>query len=258
MTTEVRGLIIRTVDIKETDRLVTIFTEENGAMTALARGARSLKSRKLAATMQFCYGRYLLYKQGDKFWIKEAELIENFFDIRQSIEGLALANYIAEVLSDVTIAEAERDLLRLSLNSLYAISKGLYSLEKIKAAFEIRAVSILGFMPSVLSCHLCDERYGDFFFDIMGGIVECRKCHEERAKKHIDHADPHESHIICILSEGAKTALGYCIYAPIERIFSFNISDMDMHLLSRAAEEYILNQLGHSFKSLDFYKSVLR
>ena len=49
MTTEVKGLIIRTVDIKETDRLVTIFTEEQGVMTALARGARSLKSRKLAA-----------------------------------------------------------------------------------------------------------------------------------------------------------------------------------------------------------------
>ena len=258
MTTEVRGLIIRTVDIKETDRLVTIFTEENGAMTALARGARSLKSRKLAATMQFCYGRYVLYKQGDKFWVKEAELLENFFDIRQSIEGLALANYICEVLSDVTVAEAEKDLLRLSLNSLYAISKGLHSVEKIKAAFEIRAVSILGFMPGVLTCHQCDERGGDFFFDIMGGIIECRACYERREIGRIEHADPHETHIICILSEGAKTALGYCIYSPIERIFSFNISEADMRLFSRAAEEYILNQLGHSFKSLDFYKSVLR
>ena len=258
MTTEVRGLIIRTVDIKETDRLVTIFTEENGAMTALARGARSLKSRKLAATMQFCYVRYILYKQGDKYQIKEAELIENFFDIRQSIEGLALANYICEVLSDVTVAEAERDLLRLSLNSLYAISKNLYSVEKIKAVFEIRAVSILGFMPDVLSCNSCDERNGDFFFDIMGGIIECRACHEKREISRIEHSDPHETHILCILSEGAKTALGYSIYSPIERVFSFNISDEDMRLFSRATEEYILNQLGHSFKSLEFYKSVLR
>ena len=258
MTTEVRGLIIRTVDIKETDRLVTIFTEENGAMTALARGARSLKSRKLAATMQFCYGRYVLYKMGDKYQIKEAELIENFFDIRQSIEGLALANYICEVLSDVTVAEAERDLLRLSLNSLYAISKNLYSVEKIKAVFDIRAVSILGFMPDVLSCNGCDGKSGDFFFDIMGGVIECRSCHEKREMGRIEHADPHETHILCILSEGAKTALGYAIYSPIERVFSFNISNEDMRLFARATEEYILNQLGHSFKSLEFYKSVLR
>ena len=258
MTSEVRGLVIRTVDIKETDRLITIFTEEQGAITALARGARSLKSRKLAATMQFCYGRFVLYKQGDKQWIKEAELIESFFDIRRSIEGLALANYIAEILSDVTVEEAERDLLRLSLNSLYAISTGKYDVRKIKAAFEIRAISILGFMPGILSCHICDEKSGDFFFDIMGGIIECRACHDRRAKARIEHEDPHESHILCILSEGAKIALGYCIYSPIERIFSFNISDDDMRLFAKASEEYLLNQLGHTYKSLEFYRSLVR
>ncbi len=258
MTSEVHGLVIRTVDIKETDRLITIFTEESGAVTALARGARSLKSRKLAATMQFCYGRYVLYTQGDKHWIKEAELFESFFDIRQSIEGLALANYIAEILSDVTVAEADKELLRLSLNSLYAISKNLYSVEKIKAAFEIRAASILGFMPDIMSCHACGEKGGDFFLDIMGGIIECRKCRDKRVLSRIEHADPHEAHILCILSEGAKTALNYCIFSPVERIFSFNISQQDMMLFSRAAEDYLLNQLGHSFKSLDFYKSVKR
>ena len=167
MLTEVKGLVIRTVDIKETDRLVTIFTEERGAVTALARGARSLKSRKMSSTMQFCYGKFVLYGQGDKFWIKEAELIESFFDIRNSIEGLALAAYIAEILSDVTVEEAERELLRLSLNSLYAIGSGKYSLSKVKAVFEIRAASILGFMPDVLACHECGKRDGDFFFDII-------------------------------------------------------------------------------------------
>lgn len=258
MLTEVRGLVIRTVDIKETDRLITIFTEQMGAVTALARGARSLKSRKMAATMQFCYGNFILYSRDDKMWVKEAELIESFFDIRQSIEGLALAGYIAEVLSDVTIAEAEADLLRLSLNSLYAIAKGRYSLDKIKAAFEIRCASILGFMPDVLECHACGGGEGDFFFDIMGGYIECAACRAEAAESGALPLDPHESRIVAILSEGAKIALGYCIYSPIERIFAFNIADDDMRLFSRATEEYLLNQLGHSYKTLDFYKQVKR
>ena len=258
MLTTVKGLIIRTVDLKETDRLVTIFTEEYGVVTALARGARSLKSRKLSATMLFCYGTYVLYGQADKYWIKEAELIESFFDIRQTIEGLALANYIVEILSDVTVAEAENDLLRLSLNSLYAISKGKYTAEKIKAVFEVRAASILGFMPDVLACHECGEKNGDFFLDIMGGNITCRKCKETAALQRTDRSDPHEAHIICLLSEGAKNAFAYCVYSPIERAFSFNISDMDMSLFSKAAEEYLLNQLGHSYNSLDFYKTVKR
>ena len=258
MLTEVKGLVIRTVDIKETDRLITIFTEERGAITALARGARSLKSRKMSSTMQFCYGSFVLYGQADKYLIKEAELIESFFDIRQSIEGLALAGYITEVLSDVTVEVSEKDLLRLSLNSLYAISRGKYAIEKIKAAFEIRAASILGFMPDVISCNNCGEQHGDFFFDIMGGIIECSECRKKTAQSGAEHPDPHESHILSILSEGAKIALGYCIYAPIERIFSFNISDEDMRFFTQAAEDYLLNQLGHSYKTLEFYKDIKR
>ncbi len=254
----VRGLVIRTVDIKETDRLITIFTEERGAVVALARGARSLKSRKMAATMQFCYSNFVLYEQGDKLWVKEAELIESFFDIRQTIEGLALASYIAEVLSDVTVEEAERELLRLALNSLYAISKNKYELNKIKAAFEIRCASIIGFMPDVLSCSDCGGTSGDFFFDIMGGNIECRACHVRAVEEHRQPENPHETHVITILSEGARAALAYSIFSPLERIFSFNISDEDMHLFTRAAEEYLLNHMGHSYKTLDFYKDMSR
>ena len=120
---EVKGLIIRTTDYKESDRIINIFTEEMGIISALAQGSRNLKSRKMSSTMQFCYSRFILTKRGEYYRVKEAELIESFFGIRESIEGLALAGYVAEVLSDVTVAEAERELLRLSLNTLYSISE---------------------------------------------------------------------------------------------------------------------------------------
>ncbi len=256
--TRVKGLVIRTVDLKESDRLITIFTEEYGIMSAMARGARSLKSRQMSSTMQFCYSEFVLYKKGENHWIKEASLIESFFGIRKSIEGLALAAYIAEVLNDVTVAESDRELLRLSLNSLYAIAEEKYSLDKIKAAFEIRAAAIIGFMPDVLACSLCGERAGNFIFNIMGGSLTCYACKEKAHMQHIEIEDPHESHIACLLSEGAKIALGYCIYSPLEKIFSFKISDDDMELFSKAAEEYILNQLERSFKTLEFYKEVKR
>ena len=258
MLVEVKGLVIRSVDVKESDRLITIFTEEMGAVTALARGARSLKSRKMSSTMQFCYSSFVLFGQKDKLWVRESELIESFFELRNSIEGLALAGYVAEVLSDVTTAIADRDLLRLSLNSLYAIGTGKYPIDKIKAAFEIRCASILGFMPDVLECHNCGERHGDFFFDIMGGYLECTECRHEAELMHKIPDDTHEKRSISPLSEGAKIALGYCIYCPIEKIFSFNTGEDDMRLFSRAAESYLLNQLGRSFKTLDFYKEVKR
>lgn len=255
---EVKGLVLRTVDLKESDRLLTIFTEEKGIVTALARGARSLKSRKMAATQQFCYSDFVLYEQGDKYQIKECSLIESFFGIRNSIEGLALAAYIVEVLNDVGVEDKEVDLLRLALNSLYAISSGKYSFDKVKAVFEMRAVSILGFMPEVASCRRCGKREGDFFFDIMAGAVECFECHKKSVAAHETLSQEHEGHVVSIISEGAKNAMSYSIYSPIEKIFSFNISDEDMALFSKASEKYIVNHLERSYKSLEFYNEVKR
>lgn len=258
MLTEVKGLVIRTTDIREADRLITVFTEEAGVITALARGARSLKSRQMSATLLFCYSSFVLYKRGEYYHIKECSLIESFFGVRNTIEGLALASYIAEVVDYVAVTEPERDLLRLALNSLYAISENKYTLEKIKAAFEIRVASVIGFMPDVLSCAHCGEELGNFYFEIMAGRIVCYACHTKATDEHREPESPHEGQAVCILTEGAKMALGYCIHAPLQKIFSFNISDEDMQLFSKAAEEYLLNQLERSFKSLEFYKEVKR
>ena len=252
----VKGLVVRTIDVKESDRFLNIFTEEMGMVSAYAQSARSYKSRKMAATNQFCYGSFVLMQKGDKYWVKEAELIESFFDIRRTVEGLALSGYIVEVLSYVGITVPERQLLRLALNSLYAIANKMFEIEKIKAAFEIRAMSIIGYMPDVIDCHNCGKGDGDFFLDVMGGFIECSDCHSKNSVGEPLISEPHEAKIICILSEAAKIALGYCIHSPIEKIFSFKIPDEDMYLFTRACEEYLLNQLERSFKSLEFYHEV--
>lgn len=257
MDISVKGLVIRTTDVKESDRIITIFTEDLGVISAMAIGARSLKSRKMSSTMQFCYSSFVLSQRGEYYRVKEAELIDSFYGIRNTLEGLALAGYIAEVLSDVTVAQADRELLRLSLNTLYAISEGKHSIKKIKAAFEIRCAATLGFMPDVIGCSECGKRDGNFYLDIMGGSILCYDCNQKREKMHALPNDPHESHIVSILSETAKVALEYSIHCPVEKIFSFSIPDEDMTLFSKAAEQYIVNQMERSYKTLDFYHELV-
>ena len=256
-TVTVTGLIIRTVDYKESDRLVSIFTDEMGLVSAMARGARSMRSRNLSSTMQFCYGRFVLYKKGDLYWIRESELLESFFRLRDGIDKLALASYLCDVLGFVTVESAEHDLLRLALNSLYAIAQGLYPLDRIKAVFELRTSAILGFMPDVISCRTCGEGEGDFFLDVLDGTVECAECRSHSPSLY-DGTTHAESRPIVLMTPGVREAFAYSIFSPLERIFSFSLSDEDMHLFTRGAEEYIVNHLERSFKTLDFYKEVKR
>ena len=256
MLEKVKGLVIRSVDIKESDRLITIYTEEMGLVTALARGARSLKSRNMSSTSLFCYSTFVLYKRGENYSVKESELIESFFDIRKRVEGMALATYVLEIMCHVATADADMDLMRLALNTLFAIADGKYSLDIIKGAFEIRSASILGFMPDVLSCRFCREKSGDFYFDVMDGALTCYACHQNAESRFDAILNHHENRIISIISEGAKTALWYCIHCPIEKIFSFTLSGEDLDMFSRAAELYVTHQLERHFKALDFYKEV--
>lgn len=259
MLTEVKGLVIRTVNLSDNDKLLTIFTEEHGKITAVANGSRVLKSRYLAAAQLFCYGSYVLYKKGDRYWVREVNLIESFFDLRADLARTALAAYICDVADDVVEENApEREFLRLVLNTLYATASGQYDLPKIKAAFEMRAAAILGFMPMLDGCHYCGKTEGDFFLDVMNGVVMCTECHRngEGIDVPLTPEDIRTSRIICPLSDAAVAALLYTSVCPLQRLFSFRLDTADMPMFTSSAEKYLLNHLERGFKSLDFYKQV--
>lgn len=255
---EVKGLVLRTTDVGEYDRMLTVYTLERGVISVLAKNARSLKSHVMSSAMQFCYASFILSEKQDMCITREGTLIEGFHGLRDSLEGLALGCYVLEVLAEAATTEPEPELLRLALNSLYAISNGIADAPRIKAAFEMRAATVLGFTPEVLGCSECGEREGELFFDITSGAVLCRECY--RGAEHADEqtSEGGESHMIYRLTPSACSALDYAIRAPLERLFSYTLAQDDLDCMSRAAEAYLLHHLERGFKTLDFYNEVKR
>jgi len=252
---EVRGLVLKCVDLGEADRLLTVYTKEMGVITLMAKGARSLKNRNFATTQQFCLADYVIRARGDKYYLQESSIVESFFAIRESLSGFSLGLYVLEALSFVTTAEPEGELLRLALNSLYAICQGEKSLSIIKAAFEIRMLAIIGFMPDVGACSVCGEHAQDYYFDLIGGTLRCREC-SEGAPAVGDEMTSGEATPVCIITESVRQAILYITECPPARVFSFTLGDEDMPYLEYACEEYLKHQLERSFNSLEFYKEV--
>ena len=258
MLIEVKGLVIRTIDLSDNDKLLTLFTEEHGKITAVANGSRALKSRYLAAAQLFCYGSYVLYKKGDRYWVREVSLIESFFDLRADLTRMALAAYICDVADDVVEENSpEKPLLRLVLNSLYAIASGKFPQAQIKAVFEMRAAAVLGFCPMLDACHMCGQEEGELYLDVMNGVLTCPACREAAAMQPIAEEDSRTASIICRLTPGAYAAMKYAVSCPMERLLSFRLDAGDEPVFFASAEKYLLNQLERGFKSLDFYKEIL-
>ena len=257
---DAKGIVLRSVNYGERDRILTIYTEELGLITATANGSRSLKSRTLVATEQFCYSHYVFSYKNDRYTVKEVDLIESFFDLRTDIEKLTLAGYVAEVVTHVgTENMPDVPLLRLTLNTLFALAKEKAPRAQIKGAFEMRAAALLGFLPELSACSACGEEGKDVVLDVMNGSVICESCRREMENSlSIEELDPMHPTIRCLLTDNARVALYYVSCCPLEKLLSFRLEgEGDMDNFAYAAETYLLNHLETGFKSLEFYKQFL-
>jgi DNA repair protein RecO (recombination protein O) len=253
---EVHGIVVSVTDISERDRILSLLTAERGMISVYAAGARQLKNRYMAATQPFCYGKFLLAEQAGRFTIREAELEEIFYELRTDITRAALASYICEVIGYTGTEQPDTELLRLTLNTLYAVSRGLYPLPHIKAAFELRVAALLGFMPDVDACAFCGATEGEFILHIPQGHLICNACRDSLAAR-AEQDGEGAGQEIALLTDGVRAAIRYVLHAPADRIFSFRLQEDEVHLFSHAAEDYLSWHTDHRFASLQFYKQVI-
>ncbi len=237
------ALIVReNNNIGESDRFVTALTRDCGLIRASVRGARSLKNRSGSATQLLCYSRLSLYKGREKYIVDDAEPINVFFEVREQLDKLALAQYFCE-LAGVLAPQEEpaEEALRLLLNSLHYLAEGSRPLPILKAVTELRLLCQAGYMPSVAACSGCGTQDGVWFAPLQG-VLLCDTCHGTVG------AVP--------VSPTVLAALRHIVYAPFERCFAFSLPEAEAAALCDVVERFLLTQLGRGFNTLDFYHSL--
>ncbi len=243
----VRGLTIRSVDYKESDQILTVLTDTRGCLTIKARGVRRKGSRLKAAAQLFTFSQMTLYERQGRVTMQEAEVLSQFPGLQTDLSRLALASYLAEVLAtEAEDAPSEPELLRLALNSLYALSEGLCPPEVIKAAFELRYMVLSGYGPAWSACAVCGSPYPVMpVIQLEGGTVCCRDCVRPGS---IGRQQP--------VTVGVLEAARYILNCDLKKLFSFQLPEDDLRRLGKLAEGYLLTCMERSFRTLDFYKSV--
>lgn len=237
------GLIIKETNIGENDKLLVILTKEHGIIRAFADGVRRIKSKNTAATSLLCYSNFTLYQNKDTYKVSDSSPIELFFDLRYDLEGVALAQYFCDMAMRLTPEEFEpTEILRLLLNSLHFLANKTKPIEIIKAVTELKLISLSGFMPNLSGCASCSEEKAYNFSHSNGGLF-CLECGKDVSDT-------------VVLNPTVLSAMRHIIYAPFEKIYSFEIPEKDAKILSSITEKYVAIQSEMRFKTLDFYKSV--
>ena len=241
----IQGLVLRITAYNDTDALLTVLTRSHGKLTVKARGLRRKSSPLTAPCQLLAYGEFTLFEHRGYYTINEATSLELFHSLRRDIQKLSLATYIAQVAETLSQEDMQNpELLSLTLNSLYALSKLNISETLVKAAFELRCACLAGYMPDLQSCQYCGEHYPDKF-DITQGQLECSKCRN------------YETHGIRMpITPGVLDAMRYICSCDPKLVFSFQLGEDSLIMLSQLTEGYLSAQLERGFSALDFYKSL--
>lgn len=243
------ALVLRELRVGECDKLLTVLTPDLGKITVKARGALRKGSRISSASQLFAFSDMTLFQASARWTLDEAEPIELFCPLRERVESLALAAYVAEVLDALSDADAGcADLLRLGLNTLFAISEQTAPEDRIRAAFELRAAVLGGYAPDPGDdqspvCVVCGKADPLFLCPDAGGVY-CR-----------EHLPPGQG--AHPLRAGAGEALCYVTGCDLKRLFAFRLSPEGQKSLSAAAEQYLSVSLARNFRTLGYYKQFL-
>lgn len=170
--------VLRTRELGEADRLVTLLSRERGKINAVAKGARKIKSKLAAGVDLFIYGNYMLYQGKTLATVTQQEIVETFTHLKEDPAAYAYAFYFSELVDRVLIEEAKsRGVLRL-LTDAWRVLKGERDFFLLARAFEIKLLSAVGYHPYFTECIGCNSKERGYFSPKLGGLV-CSNCMKE-------------------------------------------------------------------------------
>lgn len=248
MVLKTKGVILKQRPIGEQDKIVTILSDELGIIEASARRIKSAKSKLSASLQPQSYCEFTLYQGRGHYIVNAAYVIDSFYNIRLDLVKVALASYFCDLMCFINPADdGIAPCKKLLLNSLYFLAKGEKQHSLLKSVYELRLLSISGFMPDLVACRCCAsyEKEEMYFYPVDGYLL-CSDCKREG-----------ETSVKVRVTPAVLAAMRHIVYSAPEKIFYFQLAEKSLKSLSEISEYYTLCQVDRSFPSLEMYHSIL-
>lgn len=172
------AVVLRHHNWGEADRMLWLFTLDQGKIRAIAKGVRKPRSRKSGHLEPFTRVSLLLARGREIPIITQADTLDAYISLREDLLLTTYASYVVELLDRFTFEEEEnRALYRLLVNTLKNLSENEY-LEIVLRYYEIRLLDLVGFRPQLFECVVCGEEIkpvDQYFSALLGGVI-CPKC----------------------------------------------------------------------------------
>ncbi len=182
--TENTAIVLRHVNYRDNDRMLTLLSPSRGRIDAMLRNCRKPRSHNLNAGELFSLGDYMLYESGGHVTVTSVHLIETFYPLRSQYDRLTCGIYLLSLAE--AVAEPEQEQQELFMLLLHTLSRLTFSDQPWKpllSGFLLHFCASQGFRPRLSHCAVCGRSLpeeGPFFFGAEEGGLLCEGCRTRR------------------------------------------------------------------------------
>ncbi len=217
---KVKGIVIRESTYKDNDKIITILTDSIGKVSVIAKGAKKTNSPYLASSQYLVYSEFVLYQNTGYFYLNSASVINTFYNLRIDLDKLQIVFELTKLINSVTDENQDCEkILKLFLNTIYALDKLDKDKKLIVNAFKIKLFTLLGFAPRQDKCANCSKLLLDaeeefVYYNYVDNVFLCENC------KGVG-----DSRSVIRLTKATFNAIFYVIRSDLKKMFSFELKN---------------------------------
>lgn len=237
------AIVIKTIDYKENDKIVWLFSEKLGKISCIVRGAKKSKNRFLSLTLPLCFGEYLFFKGRNMYNMQEGRIVNSFQGLLDNLDKLTYSTYLCELI-DIALEEYEPNevLFRDFVTCLYLLSTDALDYELLVRSFELRLLRSTGYGINLNQCSLCKGKVNTSNYislsDFGGVCNECPKVHG------------------IYVSRGTYNTLRFIINTPMDKLYRLNVTKDIKDELAKVTTTIISNNYSRRPKSLEMLNYI--
>ena len=242
-----RAIVLKSINLSDSDRLVTFLTESHGKLKCVAKGARKVKTR-FWGSLEPMSNIHLIYfgKENQNLYrLTQADLIESFHSIREDFGKLFKGVYFLELI-DSMILEGNRDQrIYFLLQQTLSVLKSETDIDLLIRLFEIRLLSLSGYKPQLDHCIVCKtvSMNGIFKFSFFQNGILCLNCSRKIATD-------------IQFTTGTRNYIKKLMEVEIKSCGRIKFPNKQAEEIEKVTHRLILSQLGRETKSYPFIKNM--
>ena len=185
MISSTKAIVLNKKNFGDTSLICNLYSHEYGKISVIAKGAKTIKNTLGAMLQPLNHIECIYYYKSKRNIqiIKEATIIDKFFDIEKDYLKMRYALTVIDIVQHIHYVESPSKIIFRLLNKVlnhindYENNKTLL----LYIFFQLQCLIYLGYYPAIEKCDQCDNKLDSASLNYQSGQLVCNQCNESNS-----------------------------------------------------------------------------